>query len=148
MASSRKDWKRISAELSLMSPRRPNRSRDWTKLNWSELHCFTLHWCIALPKAPAALNWCISLPNISATLYSADVHHYQQRLAVLYSTDVHHYQQRFAVLYSTDVQHYKEHSLYYSPLTSAITKSIYYTVLMCDITKNWSSVRTAWMIPI
>ena len=27
-ASSRKDWKRISAESSVMSPRRPNRSRD------------------------------------------------------------------------------------------------------------------------
>ena len=28
MASCRKDWKRISAESSLKSPRRPNRSRD------------------------------------------------------------------------------------------------------------------------
>ena len=27
-ASGRKDWKRISAESSLMSPRRPNRSKD------------------------------------------------------------------------------------------------------------------------
>ena len=32
-ASCRKDWNRISAELSLMSPWRPNRSRDWTELN-------------------------------------------------------------------------------------------------------------------
>ena len=29
----RKDWKRISAESSLRSPRRPNRSRDWIELN-------------------------------------------------------------------------------------------------------------------
>ena len=26
---------KISAESSLMSPRRPNRSRDWTELNWT-----------------------------------------------------------------------------------------------------------------
>ena len=31
--SCRKDWKRISAESSLMSLRRFNRSRDWTELN-------------------------------------------------------------------------------------------------------------------
>ena len=31
-ASSRKDWTRISAESSLMSPRWPSRSRDWTEL--------------------------------------------------------------------------------------------------------------------
>ena len=30
-ASCRKDWKRISAALSLMSPWRPNRSKDWTE---------------------------------------------------------------------------------------------------------------------
>ena len=48
-ASCRKDRKRISAELSimsprrlnrsssLMSPRRPNRSRDWTEQNWTVL---------------------------------------------------------------------------------------------------------------
>ena len=29
----RKDWKRISAESALMSPRRPNLSRDLTELN-------------------------------------------------------------------------------------------------------------------
>ena len=29
-----KDLKRICAETSLMSPRRPNQSRDWTELNW------------------------------------------------------------------------------------------------------------------
>ena len=34
MASWRKSWKRISAESSLMSPRRPNQSRDWTELNF------------------------------------------------------------------------------------------------------------------
>ena len=33
--SFRTDWKKISAESSPMSPRRPNRSRDWTELNWS-----------------------------------------------------------------------------------------------------------------
>ena len=32
-ACCRKDWKRISAESSLMSPRWPIQSRDWTKLN-------------------------------------------------------------------------------------------------------------------
>ena len=31
-ASCRKDWKKISAESSFMSTRRPNRSRDWTEL--------------------------------------------------------------------------------------------------------------------
>ena len=30
--SAEKDWKRISAELFHMSPRRPDRSRDWTEL--------------------------------------------------------------------------------------------------------------------
>ena len=30
-----RDWKRSSAELVLTSPRRPNRSRDWTELNWT-----------------------------------------------------------------------------------------------------------------
>ena len=33
-ASCRKEWKRISAESSLMSSRRPDRWRDWTELNW------------------------------------------------------------------------------------------------------------------
>ena len=32
-ASCRKDWERISAESSLVSPRRPSRSRNWTELN-------------------------------------------------------------------------------------------------------------------
>ena len=32
-ASCRKDWKGISAESSLVSPRRPNRPRDWSELN-------------------------------------------------------------------------------------------------------------------
>ena len=36
-ASWRKDWRRISAELSFMSPRRSSRSRDWTELNWTLL---------------------------------------------------------------------------------------------------------------
>ena len=35
-ASCRKDWKRISAELSVMSPQQPNRSRDWTELSLSD----------------------------------------------------------------------------------------------------------------
>ena len=35
-SSCRKDWTRISAESSLMSPRRPYRSRDWTELNRTE----------------------------------------------------------------------------------------------------------------
>ena len=34
----RKDWKRISAESSLLSPRWPNLSRDWAELNWTELN--------------------------------------------------------------------------------------------------------------
>ena len=34
---SEKDWKRISAESSLMFRRRSNRSRDWTELNWTAL---------------------------------------------------------------------------------------------------------------
>ena len=29
-----KDWKRISAESSRVSPRRHNRSKNWTELNW------------------------------------------------------------------------------------------------------------------
>ena len=32
-ASFRKDWKRISFQSSLMSPRWPNQSKDWTELN-------------------------------------------------------------------------------------------------------------------
>ena len=35
-ASRRKDWKWISAESSLMSPRRSYRSRDWTEVDWTE----------------------------------------------------------------------------------------------------------------
>ena len=35
--SCRKDWKRISAESSLVSPRRPNRSRDLTQLKYAPL---------------------------------------------------------------------------------------------------------------
>ena len=31
----RKDLKMISAESSIMFPRRPSQSRDWTELNWS-----------------------------------------------------------------------------------------------------------------
>ena len=34
VASCRKDWKRISTESSVMFTRRPNRSRDWTELNF------------------------------------------------------------------------------------------------------------------
>ena len=34
--SCRKDWKRISAESSIISRWRPDRSRDWTALNWTE----------------------------------------------------------------------------------------------------------------
>ena len=37
MASCRKDWKKISVESSLMYPRRPSRSRDWTELNWTDI---------------------------------------------------------------------------------------------------------------
>ena len=37
-ASCRKDWKRISTKSSVMSPRRPNRSRDWTELTWTGRH--------------------------------------------------------------------------------------------------------------
>ena len=36
-ASCRKDWKRISAESSLLSHRRPNQSTERTELNWTEL---------------------------------------------------------------------------------------------------------------
>ena len=35
-ASCRKDWKRISAESSLMSPRWPSWSREWSELNWTD----------------------------------------------------------------------------------------------------------------
>ena len=34
-------WKRISAELSLMSHRQPNRLKDWTEVNWTELSSCT-----------------------------------------------------------------------------------------------------------
>ena len=37
-ASRRKDWKRISAESSLMSPRQPNLSRDGTELNFAVIY--------------------------------------------------------------------------------------------------------------
>ena len=37
LAYCRKHWKRISADWSVMSPRRPNRSRDWIELNWTDL---------------------------------------------------------------------------------------------------------------
>ena len=32
------DWKRIPAELSFVFPRRPNRTRDWTELNYTTLN--------------------------------------------------------------------------------------------------------------
>ena len=44
-ASCWKDWRRVSAELSLMFPRWPNRSRDLTELNyhyWTELSLITI----------------------------------------------------------------------------------------------------------
>ena len=34
-ASCRRDWRRISAESSLVSPWWPSQSRDWTELNWT-----------------------------------------------------------------------------------------------------------------
>ena len=42
-ASCRKDWKRISAESFLMSPRRPNRSREWIELNFHRLLIWSLY---------------------------------------------------------------------------------------------------------
>ena len=48
--SSRQDWKRISAESSAMSPRRPNWSRDWTELIWppypwwNDIFLFSFHY--------------------------------------------------------------------------------------------------------
>ena len=36
--SYKKDWKRICAESSLMSPWWPYRSRDWTELNWVDFY--------------------------------------------------------------------------------------------------------------
>ena len=36
-ATCRKDWKRVSAESSLMSPQWPSWSRDWTEMNYLEL---------------------------------------------------------------------------------------------------------------
>ena len=53
-ASCRKDWKRISAELSLLPSRWPNQSRDWTVL---EIHCvgsIQLYYCFNTDK----INWC------------------------------------------------------------------------------------------
>ena len=40
-ASCRKDWKRISAESSLKSPRRPSQSRDRSELNWTAMSILT-----------------------------------------------------------------------------------------------------------
>ena len=41
-ASCRKDWQRISAESSIMSPQQPNQSRDWIELSqvWWPWPCF------------------------------------------------------------------------------------------------------------
>ena len=36
-ASCREDWKRISVESSIMFPRWPSRSRDWSGLGWTKL---------------------------------------------------------------------------------------------------------------
>ena len=44
MAFCRKDWMWIFAESSVMFPRRPNRSRDWDELNWSDI-VFMLDMC-------------------------------------------------------------------------------------------------------
>ena len=41
-ASCREDWKMISTELSLMSPWRPNWSREWAEMNWTRCTC-SLH---------------------------------------------------------------------------------------------------------
>ena len=57
-ASCGKGWNRISAKSSLMSPRRPDRTRTWTELNWTVLRRLevplTLHegltWCVFLFK--------------------------------------------------------------------------------------------------
>ena len=37
MASHGEDWKRISAQLSSVSPQQPSLSRDWTALNWMKI---------------------------------------------------------------------------------------------------------------
>ena len=43
MASCKKDWKRISAESSTMSPRQPGRSGDWTVVNKHRLYEYHLN---------------------------------------------------------------------------------------------------------
>ena len=58
MAFRRKDWKGISAESSLSSPRRPNRSRDWTELDWTEGHRRPP---VVIP-AVACADWKIRVP--------------------------------------------------------------------------------------
>ena len=37
VAPRRQEWKRISVKLSFMSARRPNRSKNWTELNWCKV---------------------------------------------------------------------------------------------------------------
>ena len=51
--SAERDWKRISAESSFMYPRRPNRSRDWTEVNWAE----GLNWTLQKQQEDMDTNW-------------------------------------------------------------------------------------------
>ena len=62
MAPCRKDWKRISAESSVMLlARRPSRSRDWTEQNWTS-------WSSA--KKPAALIFAFPIIQLHFSVFS------------------------------------------------------------------------------
>ena len=72
-------WKRISAESSVMSLRRPTRSRDWTELNWY-LRTGRMFYRITFPDS---LEDCAVLSESLSTSSEADVTTCSRRLMQL-----------------------------------------------------------------
>ena len=58
-ASCGKDWKRISAKSSFMSPQWPSQSRDWTELNWG--HCVLLKFGLQVTLSYTVFKKCGTL---------------------------------------------------------------------------------------
>ena len=69
-----KDWKRISAESSLMSPRQPNRSRDRTELKIGATLC-----------KPAKQETC-KHETLRQDYFDVHIYHYADYIVLLHST--------------------------------------------------------------
>ena len=59
----RKDWKRISAEASLVSPRRPRRSKEWTYLTWTCYNTLLLQYIRKIANKQRPTDWTLNRPS-------------------------------------------------------------------------------------